>query len=206
MTIEILTGLLVLITGLYAWATFRILKANERVVEAMKSQSEAMTRPYVTVTPFIEIGSPVFCLKIKNSGMTTANRLRLSLDKDFYRFGEKGKDRNLADLPAFSNEIDALAPNEEITFTLALAPAFFNEKADDALTPPQFTVTARYSFGGKAYEEAHMVDLRAYFMADVPQDIHAKELKEIRTEIAKVSDAIHSLASNLSTKSKSHEN
>ena len=35
-----------------------------------------------------------------------------------------------------------------------------------------------------------MVDLRAYFMADVPQDIHAKELEEIRTEIAKVSDAI----------------
>ena len=190
MTIEILTGLLVLITGFYAWATFHILKANERVVEVMKSQSEAMTRPYLTVTPFIEVGSPVFCLKIKNTGKTAANRLRLSLDKDFYRFGEKGKDKNLAELPAFCNEIDALNPNEEITFSLALAPAFFNEKADESLTPSQFTVTARYSFGEKTFEEAHMVDLRSYFMADVPQDIHAKELKDIRTEIAKVADAI----------------
>jgi len=121
MTIDILTGLLVLITGFYAWATFRILKANERVVEVMHSQSEAMTRPYVTVTPFIEVGSPVFCLKIRNAGKTAANCVRLSLDKDFYRFGEKGKDRNLAELPAFSNEIDALSPNEEIIFTLAVA-------------------------------------------------------------------------------------
>ena len=31
----ILTGALVLVTAFYAWATYRILKANERVVEVM---------------------------------------------------------------------------------------------------------------------------------------------------------------------------
>ena len=43
MTNEILTGALVLITGFYAWATYKILKANERVVEVMHEQAEAVT-------------------------------------------------------------------------------------------------------------------------------------------------------------------
>jgi hypothetical protein len=40
--IEMLTALLVFITGIYAWFTFRILKANERIVERMHDQQEAM--------------------------------------------------------------------------------------------------------------------------------------------------------------------
>lgn len=36
--IEMLTGLLVVITGIYAFFTLRILKANERVVEVMRRQ------------------------------------------------------------------------------------------------------------------------------------------------------------------------
>lgn len=35
MTIEILTAALVLITAFYAWATFKILGANEKVVEVI---------------------------------------------------------------------------------------------------------------------------------------------------------------------------
>jgi hypothetical protein len=34
--IEILTALLIVITGLYAWFNFKILKANERIVEKME--------------------------------------------------------------------------------------------------------------------------------------------------------------------------
>ena len=47
--IEILTTLLVIITGVYAYLTFRILEANRGSVAAMKTQVEAATRPYVIV-------------------------------------------------------------------------------------------------------------------------------------------------------------
>ena len=43
--LEVLTGILVIITGSYAWATYKILRANEKVVEEMKEQSEAIMRP-----------------------------------------------------------------------------------------------------------------------------------------------------------------
>ncbi|MEW8505505.1 MAG: hypothetical protein AB2598_02295 [Candidatus Thiodiazotropha sp.] len=54
MMIDYLTGALVIITGFFAWATFRILRANEKVVEVMHEQAEAVTRPYVSVDPVLE--------------------------------------------------------------------------------------------------------------------------------------------------------
>lgn len=43
-TLEILTSVLVLITGFYAWATYRLLKANERAVSAMRKQTAEFIR------------------------------------------------------------------------------------------------------------------------------------------------------------------
>jgi hypothetical protein len=50
--IEILTTLLVAITGFYAWATLRILCANEQVISVMQEQSKAINRPYIAAAPF----------------------------------------------------------------------------------------------------------------------------------------------------------
>lgn len=47
--IEFLTALLVIITAFYAWVTYKMLKANERVVETMRNEFEAMQRPYITM-------------------------------------------------------------------------------------------------------------------------------------------------------------
>jgi len=57
--IEILTALLVVITGIYAWFTFRILKANERIVEKMHEQQEAMYRPYIAISPVVYPENPI---------------------------------------------------------------------------------------------------------------------------------------------------
>jgi hypothetical protein len=192
--IDVLTGLLVVITGFYAWATYRILKANERVVEVMHSQSEAMTRPYVTIAPILEIDSPVFRLKISNTGKTAANHLQLTLDKAFHQFGETGRNRNLASFPAFQDEITSLAPGSEITFALAIAPNLFNESADEQVTPKQFSITAEYSYGDNVVNEINVIDLRPYFMADILQDPHAKKLKEIKDEISKISMVLKKIA------------
>ena len=43
--LEVLTGVLVVITGFYAMATFQILRANQQAVAVVKEQTEALERP-----------------------------------------------------------------------------------------------------------------------------------------------------------------
>ena len=90
----LLNALLVLITSFYAWATFRILKANEGVLAAAKDQSEALTRPYVSPVLYLVPGTNIFALRIENSGRTAARNLTLTLDRDFFRFGKKKSGQN----------------------------------------------------------------------------------------------------------------
>ncbi len=82
--IEFLTAALVFITAFYAYLTHRIAKANRQVVQVMREQSEALTRPYVTVAAVAQPGSPALYLRISNTGKTAAEQLRLELDRDFY--------------------------------------------------------------------------------------------------------------------------
>lgn len=89
MTIEHLTAALVAITMFYAYATFRIMRANERAVSAMRKQTEALVRPYVTVTVMTVPASPMFYLRIANTGRTGAEDVRLTIDRDFFQYGHK---------------------------------------------------------------------------------------------------------------------
>ena len=92
MALEILTGLLVLITGFYAWATYKILRANESVVEVARQEAENISRPYINISTFTIPDNPIIFLVIENTGKTLANNLKLQIDKDFYQFGEKKDD------------------------------------------------------------------------------------------------------------------
>ena len=103
--IDILTALLVVITGFYAWVTFRILRANEAVVQAMRDQLEAQSRPYVYPSLFVVPGTNIFGLRVKNTGKTAANNLRLSIDKDFFLLAKKEDAQNLRKMNAFSKPI-----------------------------------------------------------------------------------------------------
>lgn len=105
MVTELLTGALVVITTFYAWATYKILRANENVVEAMREQALAALRPYVVVAPMLEVDNPVFYLRFSNTGKTAAENLRLSIDKSFFKFGEKTQNRDLATFTAFNQPI-----------------------------------------------------------------------------------------------------
>ena len=80
MAIEVLTGLLVIITGFYAWVTYKMLTA-------LQQQAEAVTRPYLTINVFSEPKDVLFYLRIANTGRTGASNVRLTLDRDFYQFG-----------------------------------------------------------------------------------------------------------------------
>ena len=186
MAIDYLTGALVLITAFYAWATFRILRANEKVVEVMHEQAEAVTRPYVSVAPILEPDNPIFYLRISNTGKTAANKLKLSIDKSFHKFGEKSGEKDLATFSAFNNVIESFPPGAEITFSLAQSFKLFAEDADKEILPQHFTITAEYSYADKTVKEDSIIDLKAYFGSDIPQDPYIRKLKDISKAIEKV--------------------
>lgn len=187
---EILTAILVVITAFYAWVTFRILRANERAVEAVREQSEAAYRPYVTVGVHVEPDNRIFYLRIANLGKTSAMNLRLAIDRSFYKFGERSEGHDLATLTAFNKPIDSFPPSSEITFNLAQGFVVFAKDADPAVCPTKFTVTATYEFGGRKVEESHNIDLTPYLNADVPQEAVIRKLKAIDDSIGKLIGAI----------------
>lgn len=190
MVLEYITGALVIITAFYAWATFRILRSNEKVVEVMREQSEAVTRPYVTVALFLEPDNPIFYLRISNTGKTSAKKLKLTIDKSFHKFGEKSGESDLSSFTAFNNVIESFPPNAEIIFSLAQSFKIFGEEADKELLPQSFTITAEYSYENKTVKESNIIDLKSYFEANVPQDPYVRKLKDISKAIAKVADNV----------------
>ncbi len=182
--IEILTALLIVITGIYAWFTFKILKANERIVEKMHEQQEAMYRPYIAISPVVYPENPIVFLKIQNTGLTAANNLRLTLDKDFFQFGDKGEERNLKSHSAFKDQISSLVPGAEIYFYLAQSFVIFGKKGQD-LTPSVFSITAEYEYLGKKVSEKTIIDLCPYLGAANPHDPLVRQLKHIKEVIEK---------------------
>lgn len=77
-------------------------------------QAEAITRPYVSVAPFLEPDNPIFYLRISNTGKTSANKLKLTIDKSFHKFGEKSAERDLASFAAFIQGIKFFQPGAAI--------------------------------------------------------------------------------------------
>ena len=177
MVIEYFTAILVFITAIYAYLTYRMAKASEASVEAMRNQSESLLRPYITVSPFIRANTPILYLRVKNTGKTGAQNLRLSIDRDFLQFGDR---ENLRALSAFTTPIDSLPPGAELIFGLAQGWILFGEKSKPDVCPSQFNVTASYDFSGKTVQEITQVDLRPYLGTEGEHDPIVEELEKIR--------------------------
>jgi hypothetical protein len=185
--IEVLTGLLVLITGFYAWATLKILRANERVVEAMYEQQVAATRPYIVVAPSLEVDNPIFYLRIANEGKSAALNLKLSIDKSFFQFGERAKHKDISTLPLFNNVITSMAPGAEVVLSLAQSfKVFAGGETEQPEMPRHFTVSAEYEFADRKVHEAHVVDLGPYYGANVAQDAYVRKLSSIAESLDKL--------------------
>lgn len=180
---EWLTAGSLLVAAIYAWLTWRIAKANNEVVQAMREQTIGASRPYVTMRVLTE--SILFRLEIKNTGQTQAERLRLTLDQDFFQFGDKSKGQNLATFSAFTEEIACLPPGGSLIFHLATSPSFFGEESNPKKCPSVFTIKASYGFFGRRVEESTTIDVRPYFNSSAAEDPVVARLKEIRDAIEK---------------------
>ena len=184
-TTDWLTFALVLITAFYAWATFRILRANEGVVGAMREQTEAQLRPYVVVWAGTRIGTTLLILEIQNTGKSPAADVRLGIDKAFHFNGEKNA-QNLAALPAFTQPIEALAPGARLQFVLGVGHTLFSDGIDETVSPKVFSVHAEYGFAEKRYNEHHTIDLRPLLHTTAIHDPIADEIKSLRESLEKV--------------------
>lgn len=184
MIIEVLTAILVFITGFYAWATYEMLKANRKVIDVMEEQYESTTRPYVVAHVTLEPDNPIIYLVIKNTGKSTASNLKLTLDRPFYQFAED--DKNLQDYTAFSKVIESFPPESELIFPLAQGFVIFGEKGSQEATPTKFEITAEYSYSESSIHETHQIDLRPYLNTSIPQDPYVRKLKDIKESLDRI--------------------
>lgn len=182
MVIEYLTAILVFITAIYAWLTHEMVKTSKASVDAIREQSDAISRPYIVIEPYIRPNTPFLYLRIVNVGKTAAKNLSLNIDKDFFPFGER---ENLKNLPAFNSQIDSFAPNSELLFGLGQGWVVFGKNSDQTKTPNQFKITAKFEYSGKTVTEEYYVDLRPYEGTEGAKDPLVEELEKIRKEIVK---------------------
>lgn len=176
---------LVFITGFYAWVTFKILKANQAVVSAMKEQTEAQLRPYIVAAAFARTGTTLLLLEIQNTGKSPAEKLRLTLDQDFYQHAEKREGQNIAKLPAFTQTIECLPAGVKLQFVLGVGHKVLGEGVENSC-PKVFAVHASYSFAGAAYTEVTTVDLRPLMHSSVIHDPVAEEVEKLRQSLEKL--------------------
>jgi hypothetical protein len=156
----------------------------------MQQQSEAIMRPFVCVSPFVEPDNPIFYLRVSNTGKTAALKLRLTIDKSYFKYGEHAGENDISTYPAFKQMIDAFPSGAEIVFSLAQASKIFAEGADREILPTSFSVTAEYSFGNKIVKEDNIIDLRPYLKATIPQDAYVRKLKDISKAIENVAQSL----------------
>ncbi len=150
------------VTGYYAFVTKRILETNNKAVLAMREQTEAIYRPYIAISHFLDENA-LIRLVIKNTGHTNAQQLRLKIDRDFYQQGLAEEAYNLKSLFLFNNEIQNMPPNTEFLLSLIPTAAIAkNSEQVNSMTPVVFNITATYSFGGKSVTETTSIDLRVY--------------------------------------------
>lgn len=183
---EYLTLFLVLITGLYAFFTYRILVANQNSVLAMQEQFEASNRAYVTARISMQIGEPFFYLNIENIGKTAAKNLKLSFNKDFYQYGENTETRNIKNFPVFKDLISEFTASTHLFYPLISSVDMLSNTSDEALVPRTFSITAEYTHSNnKCVKEVFHFDLSVYENCIALKDSLVEAINSVSTAIKK---------------------
>lgn len=146
-----------LVTGIYVYLTYRIMAANQRMVETMVTQVRASLRPSIVVSVSSPPWSEILYLRIENMGRSPASHLRLTVDKDIIMGEGDQPDLSLLRTPAFSRPIPSFAPGAYLEFFLGSA---HEALVDRPGHPCEFTVSAQYSWDTDAFSESTPIDLR----------------------------------------------
>jgi hypothetical protein len=171
----------------FAWATFRMVRANQALVSSMHQQQYAAMRPYILVSAIVRPGTQMLYLSIKNVGKTAALDLELSLDRDVYQLGKKGAEYNVTSNAVFSRIIDCLPPEGQLLLPLGSSNGLHNSTDNDAYWPLLFEVKADYSSNLGPHCEITTVDLWPFIHTTAQPDPISDELQKLRQVVLKIS-------------------
>jgi|SRR5438132_1642101 len=167
----ILTAVLVVITGVYAYLTFQILQTNRAAVAAMREQIAASLRPYVSFD-LVPFGSVLIEAHLHNTGRTAAHNVRVTTKPQLRRVlrGESSPAKLTENVTAL------LPPSAEVVEFIAGWPDFKKWHAEQ-----QFSGAVSYSDStGHLYDEPFRIDLSVREgMSHVGRADMAEELKNI---------------------------
>jgi len=176
---------LVAITAIYATVTWRIAKSNNRMVEAMEAQNEAINRPIVIARILVR-HSTILSVGFKNIGQTVARDVRIEIDRDFYQFAERRQESNIRSFNIFNYPIPVLAPDGEIAFDLAQGFNLGIEKEGEVVTPMGLEFKISYnSSTGRSYSDLFPLDFRPYMHSHHPRT-EAEHLESIEKHLKKI--------------------
>jgi hypothetical protein len=178
----IISFLTLIITGVYAYLTYRI-------VQASKEQTESVFRPYIVITHRLS-SETLIRLYIKNTGKTNACNLRLQIDRDFRQLDRKGEEQNIAKNFAFNNVIETFPPGSELKFALMPTVALYSDTSEKYPQPFIFTITATYSYADKTVTEKTTIDLRPYKNTSLPDYSVEDKLEALTKEISEIKEII----------------
>jgi hypothetical protein len=167
-TTNLISLVLVAVTGAYVYLTWRIANANQGMLDNIREQYRDSVRP--VVFPVIQFRDQIVArLVIANTGRSPAYRLRVLIDKDFWQFAER---RNIRDFNLFNKEVPVLGPGAEIAIDLAQGFNLDREVDGRKVTPLNFDITVSYSSkGGEEFHETVAIDLAPYMQTHTPKTI-----------------------------------
>lgn len=190
MIIELLTGILVVVTGFYCWLTFKILKSNKKAVKEMRVQNESLIRPYITASTFVTKGAQYY-LKIKNTGNSAAQNLLIKLDKDFFISGLENEKKNIRNAFVFNNIIESFPPGSELFYLLGHGSVLLKNDFDEKITPQEFTVASKYEFYENIYSEKTNINLKQYEGTVIFSDSLADNLRDISIQLEEIKNKLY---------------
>lgn len=179
--IEFLTLILVIVTSIYAYFTYLILKANQKAVAAMQAQVKAVTRPYVYFELIVDTALVETC--IRNAGVTAALNVLIKTTPQLHtEFQSNGSYTRLTD-----RTITMIAPGREFREYIGTS-----QKLNDL----DFTASVSYSdSAGNMYEEdlhINFADFNVPYIGGrttVPQEL--KNITESIKAIKQSIDTVH---------------
>ena len=179
-----LTLVLVVVTGIYVYLTWRIANTNQKMIERIDEQHREEIRP--NVYAFLEFREQVVArLVVENKGRSPAYNLRASISDDFFQFGES-HGQNLKELPLFNEEISWFPPGARVTIDLAQGFNFDVERDGKNLTPSKFSIGLDYHSKFDHYLETCLIDLSPYANMHIPKT-SAEQLGKIAEHLKKIS-------------------
>ena len=169
-TTNVISLVLVLVTGIYVALTWRIASANKGMLDNIREQYRESLRP--VIFPSLQVRDQVvLALVFTNTGRSPAYRVRIRIDRDFFQFAEV--QNNIRDYNLFNQDIPVFAPATEFPIDLAQGFNLDKEHVGRNITPSKFNITVSYASLDQEFEETIPIDLNPFF-----QTHHAKSTAE----------------------------